>query len=95
VCVLKFPNKPVFATNLQHEERMWHKAYPQFKNKVVYEMWCGRPALKMPHFSAVPIGEREKVLKLVEQTLREDFDEKNLVHDRCGVAQRWALQERI
>ena len=55
VCVLKFSNEPFFAKYLQHEERMWHKAYPQFKNKV-------------------------RVLKLVEQTLREDFDGKNLVH---------------
>ena len=81
MCVLKFANKEAFEKYLEHEEKMWHKAYPQFKSKVVCEKWCGKLALKMPHFSAVPMLQREKVLKLVEQTLREDFDAKNLVHD--------------
>ncbi len=58
ICVLKFPNGPV---SLKHEEEMWHKVYPQFKSKVVYEKWCGRDALRMPHFSAVKMEERKSV----------------------------------
>ncbi len=59
---------------------MWHKAYPQFKKKVVYETWCGRPALMMPHFSAITAQKREEMLGLIEHMLREDFDRRGLVH---------------
>ena len=34
----------------------------------------------MPHFAAVALSERRNVLALVENTLRDDYDEKGLVH---------------
>ena len=81
VCVLKFANNPNKArSDLEHEEKMWHKAYPQFASKVVVETWCGWKALRMPHFAAVALSERRNVLALVENTLRDDYDEKGLVH---------------
>ena len=83
VCVLKFPNGPVTigqASSLKHEEEMWHKVYPQFQSKVVLEKWCGREALRMPHFSAVKVEERKIVLELVKATLKNDFHGKGMVH---------------
>ena len=79
VCVLKFSNNGLYDV-LMHEEKMWHQVYPQFRTKVAFEKWCSRDALKMPHFSAVAIGDRPAMLELVEQTLRVDFDRKGFVH---------------
>jgi hypothetical protein len=80
VCVLKFSNIPGSRRGLKYEEEMWHKAYPQFKSKVVCETWCSHEALRMPHFAAVAAGERKAALPLVERTLREDFEKRGLVH---------------
>jgi hypothetical protein len=80
VCVLKFP---INDTNGEHkgverELENWKKAYPEFK--AFREKWCGRDALRMPHFAAVRPDERLCALDLVRATLEANFFAKRLVH---------------
>jgi hypothetical protein len=80
VCVLKFP---INDRNSEHrgvelELENWKNAYPEFK--VFRETWCGREALRMPHFAAVRPNERLQALDLVRATLEANFFVKSLVH---------------
>jgi hypothetical protein len=52
-CVLKFPIKDGNCQfkNVEDELKNWQKAHLEFATKVIHENWCGRWALRMPHFS--------------------------------------------
>jgi hypothetical protein len=80
VCVLKFPIKDTKGDHkgVERELENWKKAYPEFK--VFREKWCGRDALRMPHFAAVRPDERLGALDLVRATLEANFFAKGLVH---------------
>jgi len=82
VCVLKFPiksKKEELRDDVRREMENWKAAYPEFK--VFRETWCGRDALRMPHFAAVKPDDRSNVLQLVEETLETQFAAKGLVHE--------------
>jgi len=79
VCVLKFPIKSKEHDAVRLEMENWKAAYPEFE--VFREMWCGRDALRMPHFAAVKPDDRSNVLQLVEETLKTQFASKGLVHE--------------
>ena len=83
VCVLKFPIKDTNSASkdVERELKNWKKAYPEFETKVFHEKWCGREALRMPHFSAVKPDERLVVLGLVKVTLETNFYDNGLVHE--------------
>jgi hypothetical protein len=76
--VLKFGNRG--EVNVQDEYKMWLAAYPQFKAVVGCETWSGRVALRMPHFTEVPVSSKNELLPKVEETLRAFFLEKGLIH---------------
>jgi hypothetical protein len=80
VCVLKFPINDTKGEHkgVERELEHWKKAYPEFK--VFHEKWCGRDALRMPHFAAVRPDERLCSLDLVRATLEANFSAKRLVH---------------
>jgi hypothetical protein len=80
VCVLKFlmNDRESEHNGLECELENWKKAYPELK--VFREKWCGREALRMPHFAAVRPDERLDVLDLVRTTLEANFYAKRLVH---------------
>ena len=81
VCVLKFPINTMSEFNdVERELKNWKKAYPEFESKVLHEKWCGRDALRMPHFAAVKPDDRSNVLHLVEETLQANFSSNGLVH---------------
>jgi hypothetical protein len=71
--VLKFPINDRKSKNkgVEHELESWKKAYPEFK--VFRKKWCGREALRMPHFAAVRPDERLHALDLVRTTLEANF----------------------
>lgn len=82
VCVSKFPlviSKCQGKNNMEREMENWTAVYPGFR--VFRETWCGRDALRMPHFAAVEPNRRLAVIKLVEATLRANFASNGLVHE--------------
>ena len=81
VCVLKFPIKnknEELRDDVKREMENWKAAYPEFK--VFRETWCGRDALRMPHFAVVEPGRRLDVVDSIEATLQDSFASKGLVH---------------
>jgi len=81
VCVLKFPINTMSQCNdVERELKNWKKAYPEFESKVLHEKWCGREALRMPHFATVRPEERLRVLGSVKTTLETNFYDNGLVH---------------
>lgn len=78
VCVLKFAldDKP---DGLDKEYAFWKQIYPSFP--IFREMWCGNPALRMPHFAQVRTEHRAAKLELVKEALQHHFDEQGFVHD--------------
>lgn len=66
--------------DVERELKNWKKAYPEFESKVLHEKWCGREALRMPHFATVKPEERLRVLGSVKTTLKTNFYDNGLVH---------------
>ena len=69
----------VLREDVKREMVNWKAAYPEFK--VFCETWCGRDALRMPHFAAGEPGHRLDVLESVEATLRANLASNGLVHE--------------
>lgn len=84
VCVLKFANTPdsnKAKANLERECAAWHQAYPALAQHVAVEMRSGRWALRMPHFSRVPVAERtDECIEAVRDVLTKAFQANRLKH---------------
>jgi hypothetical protein len=85
VCVLKFANTAnatAAERALRAECGRWHAAYPHLKEHVEVEKRSGRWALRMPHFSRVPMCDRNAdCIAEVANVLRVAFERKGLVHN--------------
>jgi hypothetical protein len=76
-CVLKFDNNNKLYY-LEKEKDLWHRIYPEFKNKVRIEHWSGEKALVMPHFTEVLEHKRSLYQGALHDTLTTKFN--GLVH---------------
>jgi hypothetical protein len=85
VCVVKFiyqssrDEAGAAREKAAAEAAQYTTVYPQFD--VRHELLSGRQALILPHFAAVPVCRRMEVLEFVEDTLRNDFDFRGVVHN--------------
>ena len=79
--VLKFGNKNSLE-RITKEYDNWVAAYPEFKDVVANEIWSGRHAVRMPHFTEVQENDRKKFIRdgQVRKTLQENFHNKGLRH---------------
>lgn len=78
VCVLKFMMSEK-EDDAKAEANYWNIAYPEFG--VYAEVWSGRPAVRMPHFSSIPPHERGAKIGLVRDTLTLNFAQRGLKHN--------------
>lgn len=69
------------ADRLKKEYEWWVKIYPEFQDHVGFETWSATEVLRMPHFAAILDSEREGVLPLVKQCLRDKFADKGYKHN--------------
>lgn len=78
VCVLKFVMSEK-EDDAKAEANFWNTAHPEFG--VCAEVWSGRPAVQMPHFSSIPPDKREAKIDLVRETLTVKFAQRGLKHN--------------
>lgn len=72
VCVLKFSNDDC-TYRLEWERDWWNLLYPEFSDFVFVEIWSGCPALRLPHFSPLPVERREDLRSAIHTLLTHRF----------------------
>jgi hypothetical protein len=80
ICVLKFHNYRKHENQLEKEKNWWDILYPEFASLVHVEYWSGSLALRMPHFSSIPIERRDEFCDQIQILLWEKFINRGYVH---------------
>ena len=80
ICVLKFHNYDGTGSKLLEEKNIWDAVYPDFEMLTSVDMWSGSFALKMPHFSAIPVDDRDSLKTPILEMMRKTFQDRGFVH---------------